>query len=174
MKLKLAKGNKRGKTVKDLTIAAGIAMKNGFYTEAVWLISAIMEIRLKKIVIITETANPGSAMDLEHLLKRIKLLQSRPANSLLSEHFPAQLIQSMREWKNNRNIMMKDMLEMHVSQDRKERLASQGVHLLKDLSRTYKHYKLAAGELHARAQAAVHDADAPRQAGHQVKEDKPL
>lgn len=143
MKIKAGKFKKPGNTVKEMTIAAGAAMKNGFYTEAIWILSAIMEIRLKKLIIITEGKNPGAATGLEQHLKRIKLLQSREKYSLLKAHFSSTLINSLRTWKNNRNIMMKDLLEMHVSWERKERQAKQGIALLKEVDKVYKHYKLA-------------------------------
>lgn len=143
MKIKSGKNKKPGNTVKEMTIAAGNAMKNGFYTEAIWILSGIMEIRLKKLIIITELRNPGAASGLEQHLKRIKLLQTREQYSLLKSHFPSSLISSLRDWKNNRNIMMKDMLEMHVSWERKERLAKEGISLLKSLNKVYKHYRLA-------------------------------
>ena len=143
MKIKAGKFKKPGKTVKEMTIAAGNAMKNGFYTEAIWILSGIMETRLKKMIILTEGKNPGAAYGLEQHLKRIKLLQSREQYSLLKSHFPSALINSLRSWKNNRNIMMKDMLEMHISWERKERQAKQGIALLKEMNRVYKHYKLA-------------------------------
>ncbi len=143
MKIKAGKFKKPGKTVKEMTIAAGNAMKNGFYTEAIWILSGIMEMRLKKMIIQTEGMNPGAASGMEQHLKRIKLLQTRERYSALKEQFPSTLIDAMRTWKNNRNIMMKDMLEMHVSWERKERQAKQGVALLKELNKVYKHYKLA-------------------------------
>ena len=126
-----------------MTIAAGNAMKNGFYTEATWILSGIMEARLKKLIILTEGQNPGAASGMEQHLKRIKLLQTRTQYSMLKSQFPSSLINALRNWKNNRNIMMKDMLEMHVSWERKERQAKQGVALLKELNKLYKHYKLA-------------------------------
>ena len=143
MKIKAGKFKKPGNTVKEMTVAAGSAMKSGFYTEAIWILSLIMETRLKKLIIITEGKNPGAASGLEQHLKRIKLLQSREQYSLLKSHFPSALINSLRTWKNNRNIMMKDMLEMHVSWDRRERQAKHGIALLKELNKVYKHYKLA-------------------------------
>jgi hypothetical protein len=143
MKIKAGKSRKPPTTVQDMTIAAGNAMKNGFYTEAIWILSAIMETRLKRMITITEQKNPGAAFGLEKQLKRIKLLQTREQYSLLKSHFPLSLISSLRSWKNNRNIMIKDMLEMHVSWERKEKLAKEGISLLKDLNKVYKHYKLA-------------------------------
>ena len=143
MKIKAGKFKKPGNTVKEMTIAAGNAMKNGFYTEAIWILSGIMETRLKKVIMITEIKNPGAASGLEQHLKRIKLLQTREQYSTLKSHFPSTLISSLREWKNSRNIMMKDMLEMHVSWERKERMAKQGIALLKSLNKVYKHYRLA-------------------------------
>ncbi len=143
MKIKAGKRKKPVSTVKELTIDAGNAMKNGFYTEAIWILSVIMETRLKKMIIITEQKSPGAASGLEQHLKKIKLLQTREQYSVLKSHFTPALINSLRSWKNNRNIMMKDMLEMHVSWDRKERMAKEGIALLKELNKVYKHYKLA-------------------------------
>ena len=143
MKIKAGKFKKPGKTVREMTIAAGNAMKNGFYTEAIWILSGIMENRLKKVIILTEGRNPGAASGMEQHLKRIKLLQTRERYSILKSQFPPVLINALRTWKNNRNIMMKDMLDMHVSWERKERQAKQGVALLKQLDKVYKHYKLA-------------------------------
>ncbi|MEI7491483.1 MAG: hypothetical protein WCK92_08800 [Bacteroidota bacterium] len=160
MRIKAGKFKKPGKTVKEMTIAAGNAMKNGFYTEAIWILSGIMEARLKKLIIITEGRNPGAASGLEQHLKRIKLLQSREQFSTLKAHFPSTLISSLRDWKNNRNIMMKDMLEMHVSWERKERLSKQGIALLKSLNKVYKHYRLA---VHAPADRASLQAIVPVQ-----------
>jgi len=142
MKIKAGKFKKPGKTIKEMTIAAGNAMKNGFYTEAVWILSGIMETRLKKMIILTEGRNPGAASGMEQHLKRIRLLQTRERYAILKSQFPSALINALRTWKNNRNIMMKDMLEMHVSWERKERQAKQGVALLKGLDKVYKHYKL--------------------------------
>ena len=143
MKLRAGKFKKPANTVKELTIAAGKAMKNGFYTEAIWLLSDIMEARLKKLILVSEGKKPGAACGLEQHLKRIRLLQTREQYSVLREQFHVSLISRLREWKNNRNIMMKDMLEMHVSYERKERMAKMGIILLKELDKVYKHYKLA-------------------------------
>jgi len=143
MKIKAGKLKQPGKTVKEMTVSAGGAMKNGFYIEAIWLLSAIMEARLKKLLIVSEGHSPGAASGLEQHLKRIKLLQSREQYSVLKDQFPAALITALRDWKNNRNVMMKDMLEMHVSIERRERLARQGIELLKQLNKVYKHYKVA-------------------------------
>ncbi len=158
MRIKTGKSKKPVFTVKELTIAAGNAMKNGFYTEAIWILSGIMEIRLKKLIMITEGKNPGSASGLEQHLKKIKLLQTREQYSVLRSQFHPALINSLRSWKNNRNIMMKDMLEMHVSWDRKERMAKQGIALLKDLNKVYKHYKLA---YHVPAPGQIHNMENP-------------
>jgi len=143
MKIRTGKKKKPAVSVKEMTIAAGNAMKNGFYTEAIWIVSGIMEARLKKILMMTELKSPGAASGIEQHLKKIKLLQTREQYSMLKSHFPSVLITSMRTWKNNRNIMMKDMLEMHISFDRRERMAKEGVQLLKELNKVYKHYKLA-------------------------------
>lgn len=144
-----------------MTIAAGNAMKNGFYTEAIWILSGIMENRLKKMIILTEGRNPGAASGIEQHLKRIKLLQTREQYSVLKSEFPLVLINALRNWKNNRNIMMKDMCDMHVSWERKERQAKQGVALLKQLDKVYKHYKLAFSSSPSFSQPASHEIPIP-------------
>jgi hypothetical protein len=145
MKIKAGKFKKPGKSTSEMTIAAGNAMKNGFYTEAIWILSGIMEKRLKKMIMLTEGRNPGAAPGIEQLLKRLKLLQKREQYVILKSEVPTVFINTLRSWKNNRNIMMKDMIEMHVSWERKERQAKQGVALLKELNKIYKKYKLAIG-----------------------------
>ena len=143
MKKKRGKIKKPVKTVKEMTVLAGKAMKNGFYIETIWILSEIMEVRLKKIIIIAKGSSPASASGLEQYLKRIKLLLSRGQHTHLTTHFPSGLIASLRSWKNNRNTLMKDMIVMHVSWERKERLAKKGVGFLKKLNKVYKDYKLA-------------------------------
>lgn len=143
MKTKVKKGRKHTRTPKEMTIAAGKAMKEGFYTEAIWILSGIMEVKLKKMIILTEGKTPGAAFGLEQCLKRIRNLQSKEKYAILKAEFPLPLIVSLRNWKNNRNIMMKDMLEMHVSGERKERLAKEGIGLLKALNKLSKRYKMA-------------------------------
>jgi hypothetical protein len=143
MSIKVKKGRKQFRTSKEMTIAAGKAMKNGFYTETIWILTGIMELRLKKVITLTEGKAPGAAFGIEQCLKRIKNLHSKEKYSVLKTEFPLSLINSLRSWKNNRNIMMKDMLEMHVSGDRKERLAKEGIKLLKDLNKVFRRYKIA-------------------------------
>jgi len=143
MSIKVKKGRKQFRTSKEMTIAAGKAMKNGFYTETIWILTGIMELRLKKVITLTEGKAPGAAFGIEQCLKRIKNLQSKEWYSVLKTEFPLSLITSLRSWKNNRNVMMKDMLEMHVSDDRKERLAKEGIKLLKALNKVFKRYKVA-------------------------------
>ncbi len=144
MKIKTGKIRKLDKTVKGMTLSAGIALKNGFYTETIWILSEIIEERLRKVIVITEKMKPGAASGIEQHIKKVKLLLSKEHNASLKEHFPFTLVSSLRSWKNNRNTMMKDMLAMHVSSERKQRIANQGIAVLKELDKVYKHYKLAA------------------------------
>jgi len=127
-----------------MTLAAGIALKNGFYTEASWILSEIIEERLRKVIMMMERVKPGAESGLEQNIKRVKQLLSQDHNSPLQEHFPYTLITSIRSWKNKRNILMKDMLVLHVSLERKERIAKQGIAVLKKLDQVYKQYKLVA------------------------------
>jgi hypothetical protein len=47
----------------------------------------------------------------------------------------------MRNWKNARNTMLKDMIDIHVSNQRMERLASEGIALYKKWNKSLKSVK---------------------------------
>lgn len=124
-----------------LTMKAGMAMKNGFYLEASWIISGIMELKFKKLLTQAEGRNPGAGFTLEQFLKRIKYLIVNQKDPGIGSFFTIDLIDKIRSWKNQRNTIMKDMLFSHVSASRKERLAKDGVALLKQFNGAYKNAK---------------------------------
>ena len=51
---------------------------------------------------------------------------------MLNDHFDTQMIDSLRIWKNQRNEVMKDMLVRHITKERMERLACDGIRILKE------------------------------------------
>ncbi len=136
------KENKPKKVKKQLTQKAGIAMKNQFFLEASWLLSEILEKKLKSLLEITENTRPGAGFTLEQCIKRLKHLHVTNKNQVLRNYVELKLIEKTMTWKNQRNTMVKDMLYVHVSKPRKENLALEGVKLLKEWNRALKNYKL--------------------------------
>jgi hypothetical protein len=120
---------------------AGLAIKNEFYLEASWILSSIIETRLKKILEKVENEHPGNGFTLEQTIKRVKHLHVADKHPLLAEHFTVIMLDEIRNWKNQRNTILKDMQDVHVSHARLERLALEGIRLLKKLNKAYKSFK---------------------------------
>ncbi len=118
-----------------------IAMKNSFFLEASWLISSLLEKRLKNILRKVEKPDSVIANLFDQNIKRIKHLCLNTDNPLLKESFNVQMMDGLRTWKNQRNEVMKDMLVRHISENRLERLANDGVRILKEWNTMYKAFK---------------------------------
>lgn len=138
------KKNKPAKnaTGKKLTEKAGLAIKHEFYLEASWILSAMFERKLKKLLIQVEKQNPGRGFTLEQLIKRVKYLHVLSRYKAMTAHFSVQLFDEIRIWKNQRNEILKDIPDLHVSPARIERLALEGVKLYKEFNAACKSFKL--------------------------------
>jgi hypothetical protein len=132
---------KKPKSAKKLLPMASLAMKNEFYYEAVIIISSIMEAKLKTVITRVDKSNPGSAYTLEPCIKRVKFLVVNGKDALLAGHFDAAFLDELRNWKNHRNIIFKDLPETQVSRYRIEKLAKDGFALLTRLTLSYKKFK---------------------------------
>jgi hypothetical protein len=141
MKKKKKAVKKRKKDGKKLVEKAGLAIKNEFYLEAAWILSSIIEKKIKDLLDKIENHKPGTGFTLEQCIKRIKYLHLTLKYPLLTNHFTVKFIDELRSWKNQRNTIMKDMLEVHVSRARMERLAMDGIRLLKELNAAYKKFR---------------------------------
>jgi hypothetical protein len=131
----------RKKPGKKLVEKAGLAIKNEFYLEASWILSSIIEKKMKDLLAKLENHKPGIGFSLEQCIKRVKYLHLTSKYPLLTTHFTVKFIDDLRTWKNQRNNIMKDLLEVHVSKARMERLAMDGIRLLKELNAANKKFK---------------------------------
>jgi len=129
------------KVVKKLIQKAGLALKNEFYLETSWIISTIIETRLKSIITRVEGKNPGTGYNLDRCLKRIKYLIVKGDHSILSSEIGLLLVNAIRGWKNRRNNVLKDMSEKHISKQRFATLAQEGIVLMQELNGSYKKLK---------------------------------
>jgi hypothetical protein len=139
MKKKKQKSKKKVK--KQLIPKAGLALKNEFYLEATWIISSIMETKLRTLITRAEKENPGLGFGLEKCIKRLKYHLIRKNYPLLTKHFEIRLIDELRAWKNSRNSIYKDMAEIHVSKARLQKMAEDGIVLLQELNSSAKKFK---------------------------------
>ncbi len=137
-KQKINKGKKEG----ILSVSnAGLAFKHGFYLETTWILSLLFERKAKNLLKRIENDPKTNGYSFEQSIKRIKYHHQAGRVPQLEEFLDLVLIEEMRNWKNCRNTMLKDMVTIHVSQTRMERLASAGILLYKNWNKSLKNVK---------------------------------
>jgi hypothetical protein len=139
--MKKKKQKARQKIVRQLVPKAALAMKNEFFLEASIIISALIELRLRNMLARFEKAPAGAGLDLNKGIKRVKYLIVKNPDSLISKNFELRLIDGIREWKNRRNSIFRDMVDIHVSKNRMKKLAKDGILLFQDLNAANKKFK---------------------------------
>ena len=135
---------KPGKDNKEENLSehgAGLAFKHGFYLETAWILSALFEKKAKNVLKLIEDDPKTGNYSFEQSIKRIKYHHQTGRVPQLGEFLDPGLIDRMRLWKNNRNSMLTDMITIHVSQQRMERLAMEGISLYKKWSKSLKNVK---------------------------------
>jgi hypothetical protein len=140
--MKPKKTEKSGrKSIKKMVPLAGLAMKQGFYLDASLILSSIMEARLRSIIAKAGKEDPGPGFSLEKCITRIKYILLHDPDPVVGKNFDLSLVGSLRTWKNHRNDIFKDLARIHVSKERMEKLAGEGVSLLRELDRSHKKFK---------------------------------
>jgi hypothetical protein len=131
---------KKSKKGKKLIEKAGLAIKNEFYLEAAWILSTLFEQKLCRILDKLEPAPRRGGLTFAQLIKSAKYLHVSAKYPELTQHFNVDLIDEIRNWKNQRNEILKDLPDIHVSQVRMERLSTEGVKLYKVLNKSVKSF----------------------------------
>lgn len=130
------------KGTKKMLSRAKLALKNEFDLEASWIISALLEKRLKNILEIVEHQKPGLFYTFDQNIRRMKHWRLTCGETPLADHFTIQMIDALRIWKNQRNEVMKDMLVRHITKNRLERLAHDGIRIVKEWNASTRALKL--------------------------------
>lgn len=139
----MKKGKKRSPAGAGILAArASDAFNKGYVLECLLILSNVMEARLKRLISRVEGAGPVTAMNLDQCLKRVKYLHLHgEGGAPLSTHFTIDFFDRLRGWKNQRNAIYKDLTVIHVSVQRIERLAKEGLAIEKELTRQYKAFR---------------------------------
>jgi hypothetical protein len=132
MKKKKKSAGKARQPGKKMLRKAELAMENRFFLEASWIFSAMIEKRLKKMILRVEKSAPGAGFTLEQSVKRVKFMHQSGKYPRFSAQCDLRLIEGIRSWKNQRNAILKDLQDVHVSEGRMERLAREGRRLVKE------------------------------------------
>jgi hypothetical protein len=130
-----------GKVIRKLIPKAGLALENEFFLESSWIISTIIEIRLKSILTRAEGNSPGAGYNLDKAVKRVKYLILKGDHIDLSTEIGLPLVDAIRNWKNYRNRILKDMSDKQISRQRFASLAQEGIVLMQELNSSYKKFK---------------------------------
>ena len=142
MKRKQKKSEKMGEG-KKLIKRAALAMKQEFYLDATWILATLIEKKLGKILEKLEPSVQKQGVDFAQSVKRIKYLHVSAKHPDLVAHFQLGLFDEIRNWKNLRNEILKDIQQINVSRPRMERLANTGLKLYKELTKAAKSFKSA-------------------------------
>ena len=142
MKPKQKKAEKKGGG-KKLIKRATLAIKQEFYLEATWILATLFEKKLGKILEKLETSVQKQGVDFAQSVKRIKYLHISAKHPDLVAHFQLGLFDEIRNWKNHRNEILKDIQQINVSRPRMERLANTGLKLYRELTKAAKSFKSA-------------------------------
>ena len=136
------KKSKKGKKKGLLSLSeAGLAFKHGFYLETAWILSILFERKAKNVLKQIEPGPTPINYSFEQSIKRLKYHHQAGCVPQLQKFLDLSLIDEMRNWKNTRNIMLKDMTTIHVSRQRMERLASEGITLYKKWNKSLKNVR---------------------------------
>jgi len=129
------------KELRKLARRAKEAFENGYFLETSWLLATILETRVKKVLAKVEPQRAVLYNTFEQDIKRLKFLRLSSGNIMLEQSFTVEVIDELRTWKNQRNEMMKDMLVRHITEDRLERLANDGMKVLDHITEAGKNLK---------------------------------
>jgi hypothetical protein len=157
--MKKKKQKSRQKISKKLVPKLGIAFKNEYYLETTWILSSVIEMKLKSILGKIDTHYSPPAPKLDVTLKRIKFLLVKLSNPILNKYFEMRLIEELRNWKNYRNEVFRDMVHMHVSKLRMKKMAEEGIVLLQELNAVAKKIKSEWKKLQAEIAASSNPED---------------
>lgn len=141
MKKRKKNSHKKKNAIKKLVPKAGLALKNEFYLEASWILTSIIELKLRRILFLITNEKPGLGFGLQKCLLRIKFLHLKGSYPLLVKHFEIRLIDDLRGWKNKRNSIYQDMMDIHVRPGRIKRMSEEGIVLHQEFNSAYKNFK---------------------------------
>ncbi|MDP1622786.1 MAG: hypothetical protein Q8M08_10665 [Bacteroidales bacterium] len=128
---------------KKLVEKAGMAIKHEFYLEASWILTSIFERKLNKILEKMLPQAQKQGLTFTQLINRVRNLNISGKHPDFSAYMKIGLLDDIRTWKNQRNDVLKDIPDTHVSQARLERLATEGIRLLKELNKATRSIKSA-------------------------------
>ena len=109
------------------------AMDNQFHLEAIAIEYAIIEDRVESVLRHSGVFNPDKHNTLNKKLNRLSEMQ-RSKNGLMRKYFSDDLIQSIYEWKDDRNPMTYALLKLSLHTEDVQGIAETGCKIVKALN----------------------------------------
>lgn len=135
---------------KEQNIRLSRALKNRFYLEAIFIEYSMLEDRTESIL--RYTGNFPKGDDFVSINRKIHLIEKLIENktALIRHYFGAELISSLKGWKEKRNAMIHALIKRNITTEDLENIALEGEFLAKkmcSLSTNYKRKLERAGKL---------------------------
>lgn len=137
-----AKGNR----FESLISKADLALENEFYLEAISICYAIIEERLRSVLMKTHFPTLGNKHKVDSCLKKIKIVKKK--DSLLAKYFTSELIKKIDDWKEDRNNVMHELAEEGIDFPKIITCATEGREVLSELAATIMRWKKEFKKLH--------------------------
>ncbi len=125
--------NQKYLNYKEQTTRLKKALQNEFYIEAIAIEYAIMEDRLESILRHEGVFNPEKHSTLARKLARVRELRRRK-NSLENKYLSEELLDSIAEWKEQRNALFHALLKLQITTEQVRGTAESGNLIVKQLT----------------------------------------
>ncbi|MGN0604940.1 MAG: hypothetical protein ACI4JM_00305 [Oscillospiraceae bacterium] len=116
------------------------AIKEEFYLEAIFIEYAVIEDRLESILVHSGNFNPKRHNKIEKKLSKIEEM-TREKKGLLRNYISDELIESIYEWKNKRNIFIHSLMKQQTTTHELQEIAVSGMDIIKVLNNKSTSYK---------------------------------
>lgn len=116
------------RTYKDMKVALNKALRNAFYFEAIFIEYAIIEDRLRSVLKhagVTYISREGKE---DKISRKIAKLRSRSefTSKSIRQRFPCSVLDALDAWIEERNILIHDLANMPIDNDKISRIAIEG------------------------------------------------
>ncbi|MCG9879644.1 MAG: hypothetical protein MH472_03505 [Bacteroidia bacterium] len=129
----------KGTRFKTLISKADYALETEFFLEASAICYAVIEERLRSILIKTLNREIGEKHKIDSCVKQIKKL--RRTEPLIAKYYTVDFMNEINLWKNERNDITHELIEYEVDEIKLEQNAKKGRKILRVLNATIMRWK---------------------------------
>jgi hypothetical protein len=129
----------KGQRFEGLIAKADLAISHHFYLEATAICYAIIEERLRSVLIKTFARELGAKHKIDSCLDYIKV--SRKKYQLIAKYFPTTFTKSIHDWKESRNEIMHELADSGLDEIKTQKCAKEGRLLVSELTKLIMKWK---------------------------------